>query len=351
MTHSTSFEQALLQPGDPRWEAALARAPHDLFHLPGYLQAASTHEGGTPVALWVSGAEAGMLIPLILRPLTPFGAAFEGLKDATSPYGYPSPLFWGEESQWPTLVEAAWSHLASQGVVALFLRFNPFLPLGERAFEGKATVCEHGLTVYMDLRDPEGTWHGINSANRQAISKQLRQGHTVVFDEWSTYGQMIEAYTQTMRRLQAAPFYFFPASYFEALRESLPHNFHLATTLTPEGEVSGGLVFSEVGGLIQYFLTGSMDSHAASSPAKLFLDGLRRWGIERGCHTLNMGGGVGASQDDGLFQFKSRFSKLTKPFRTLRKVLMPEAYADLARSRGIPDEGPTGYFPVYRRGL
>ncbi|HNC99418.1 MAG TPA: GNAT family N-acetyltransferase, partial [Myxococcota bacterium] len=191
-----------------------------------------------------------------------------------------------------------WLDAGGRAGSTLAVRVNPFLPLGEAAFTGKATVCEHGLTVYMDLTDPEGSWHGINSANRQAITKQLRQGHTVVFDDWSKYGQMIEAYTQTMHRLQAAPFYFFPVSYFEALRESLPHNFHLATTLTPGGEVSGGLVFSEVGGLIQYFLTGSMDAHAATSPAKLFLDGLRRWGIERGCHTLNMGGGVGASQDD-----------------------------------------------------
>lgn len=349
MTDSTPFEQALLQPGDPRWEAALTRAPHDLFHLPGYLAATSAHEGGTPVALWVSQGQAGMLIPLILRPLAPFGAAFEGLQDATSPYGYPSPLFWGEEAHWPALVRAGWEHLASQGIVSLFLRLNPFLPQGEGAFEGQAVQCEHGLTVYMDLTDPEGSWQGINSANRQAISKQLRQGHTVVFDDWSKYDQMIEAYTQTMHRLQAAPFYFFPKSYFHALRESLPHQFHLATTLTPEGEVSGGLVFSEVGGLIQYFLTGSMDAHAATSPAKLFLDGLRRWGIERGCHTLNMGGGVGASREDGLFQFKSRFSKHMKPFKTLRKVLLPQVYEDLVRGQGLAQEDLTGFFPAYRR--
>ncbi|MBI3132451.1 MAG: GNAT family N-acetyltransferase [Acidobacteria bacterium] len=351
MTEPAPFEQAFLRPGDPRWEAALGRAPHDLFHLPGYLQAACDHEGGSPVALYVATPNAGMLIPLILRPLESFGPEFKGFLDATSPYGYPSPLFWGEPALGPALVDAAWDFLATQQVVSIFLRLNPFLPHRESAFEGKATVCGHGLTVYMDLTNPEESWHNINSANRQAISKLHRLGHTVSFDDWSKYDDMIEAYTQTMHRLKASPFYFFPKSYFEALREALPGTFHLATTLSPEGHVTGGLVFSEVGGLIQYFLTGSMDKYASISPAKLFLDGLRRWGIERGHHTLNMGGGVGASQDDGLFQFKSRFSKHTRAFRTLRRVLLPDTYEALARSSGVPTEDPSGFFPVYRRSV
>ncbi len=350
MTFPNTAQPTFLTPESGEWMEALQKVPHDLFHLPGYLQVSAAHEGGSPVAVHLEADGCGMLMPILLRPLEEFGPAFADCFDASSPYGYPSPLFWGEghEALIPGMLEACWTFLREQRVVALFLRMNPFLESGIEALASQSDLRAHGPTVYLDLTDPEASWMGINAANRGFITRTYKHGHHVTLDDWTTYDAVIEAYYETMTRLEATPFYFFPKSYFHGLREATAPHLHLATALSPTGEVTGGVLFSEVGGLIQYFLTGSFDAFREVSPAKILIDTLRTWGIQHGHHTVNLGGGVGANQD-GLFTFKSRFSKHFKTFKTLRKILLPEVYASLTASRGILPDPDEAFFPAYRK--
>lgn len=341
--------RGFLKPEDPRWAEALSKTAHDFFHLPGYVSACGPHEGGEPLLFLLDLGDSGMLIPLIRRSLKEFGVAFSEFSDASSPYGYPGPLYWGDgwQNRLPEMHGAFEVFLRSEKVVSLFLRLNPFVGPSDEVLSQLGGVNTHGPTVFIDLRDPAGSWTGINSANRSFISRMLRKGYEVRIDQWDTTDQIIEAYYETMHRLNASPFYFFPNSFFYELRQDVPENFHLATAYTPEGEVMGGCFFSEVNGLIQYFLMGALEAHLENSPSKLLINALRLWGLEHGHHTLNLGGGLGARRD-GLFEFKVRLSKQVATYSTFRKILLPDAYDALARSRGI-DVADTDYFPIYRK--
>jgi hypothetical protein len=337
-----------LKPEDARWSEALAHVAHDFFHLPGYLETAAPHEQGEPLLFLQYLGDCGMLMPVIRRSLEGFGEGYAAYSDLTSPYGYPCPLYWGDhwESHLPEMHERFYAFLREEKIVSIFLRMNPFLGAGNDLLATTGEVNTHGPLVYIDLRDAAKSWAGFNRGNRNSINRMLHHGCTVKIDDWETCPRVIEAYYETMKRLTANPFYFFPPSYFQKLREAAPAHFHLATAFSPEGVVMGGCFFTEVGGLIQYFLMGALEAHVESSPSKLVINAIRLWGLEQGHHTLNLGGGVGA-QKDGLFDFKVRLSKTCATFSTFRKVLLPDLYEALARP--LPEEArASGFFPVYR---
>ena len=346
MNNSSAVLVEFLGPSDPRWTEALQKTPHDFFHLPGYLSACGVHEGGEPLLLMLDAGSYGMLIPVIKRSLSQFGEVFSGYFDASSPYGYPGPVCWGDnwEDLVPVMDDILEIFLREQKMVSLFLRLNPFLGISAEHPTLRGELKMHGPTVFLDLRDADESWKAINSRLRSFITQMLREGCEVRIDQWETLEQVIEAYHETMGRLNASPFYFFPKAFFQSLKDDTAPHFHLGTSYAPSGEVTGGVFFSEVNGLIQYFLTGTFMAYSDLSPSKLIINALRLWGLEKGHHTLHLGGGLGA-QTENLFQFKSRFSKSLATFSTFRKIILPEEYQALSISRGDNDD----FFPIYRK--
>jgi len=338
-----------LRPGDPRWSEALGKVRHDIFHMPGYLEACAATGVGEPMGFLIDAGSHGMLAPLIKRKLGLFGARYQEFHDAVSPYGYSGPVCWGDPD--PPLLADMFQlflgKLRENRIVSLFLRLHPFLGPAPEQLAGLDPIGElkpEGPVVYMDLLDPEGSWHGINAANRRAIRRSLQAGCKVTFDEWETMDPVLAAYEETMRRHHAEDQYFFPWRFFRLLKQGTTPHFHLATCFNGEGEVTGGVFFSEVDGLVHYFITGTFAQFAPLSPSKVLINALRLWGLERGCHTLNLGGGLGA-REDNLFTFKVRLAKSTALFNTFRRILLPDVYREL--SAGLEDDGQ--FFPFYRR--
>jgi hypothetical protein len=351
MCLSSRFFTGLLSADDPRWNEVLEKARHDIFHLPGYLKACTVTKLGEPLAFLIDTGSCGMLVPLIRRELDSFGAAYRGFSDVSSPYGYPGPITWGEPG--PESLRGMFNFLEAglrqTGVVSMFLRLHPFLGAsGEMltTLDAMGDLRPQGPVVYIDLLDPAGGWDGINPGNRRAINSILKKGCSFSFDRWETLDLVLEAYEETMQRHGADDQYHFPREFFLLLRQGTSPHLHLATSYDCRGSVTGGVFFSEVDGLIQYFLSGAFDAFASLSPSKLLINAIRLWGLERGCHTLNLGGGLGARQDS-LFTFKIRLSKCTTTSHTFRKVLLPGLYREL--TAGMEDDGD--YFPSYRRPL
>jgi len=349
MRQSSTLNTELLTPDDPRWLQELGKAKHDIFHMPGYLRAWTAAKGGEPLLYSFDAGAYGMLVPMIRRSLGSFGARYKGFHDAVSPYGYSGPIYWGDcrPERLEEMNRQFAIHLREANFVSVFLRLHPFLGASDdmlAALGSFGDLRHQGPVVYMDLRDPEGSWIGINPGNRRAIKRALRVGCAVTFDRWETLDQVVTAYEETMLRHEAADDYFLPPEFFLQLRRSTHPHFHLATSYDGQGSVTGGVFFSEIGGLIQYFLTGTFSAFAALSPGKLLVNALRLWGLERHCHTLNLGGGLGA-REDSLFTFKIRLSKSTAAFHTLSKIILPDIYREL--DGGV--EHDASFFPGYRR--
>ena len=346
---------------DRLWEACLAQMPHDFHHKPGYVRLCADQEGGEPVAFVAEEGESRLFVPLVVRPIVSDHLSAGGLCDAISPYGYPAPLLKCVENgrtRADFLEEALRRLLAGlrqQGLVSLFLRLHPLLPLPPEPFRRLGTLVHHGETVFVDLTLPEEElWRQTRKEHRRKINRAKRNGCVAEIDHhWNSFDEFFDIYTETMSRVGATDYYFFDKRYFYQLKDALDGALHLGIARV-NGSIACAGLFTEVGGIVQFHLSGSRPEYCRDEPVKLMVDFVRGWAKERGNRAFHLGGGVGG-QRDSLFQFKSGFSKLRADFLTWRAVVDADAYQALAdqwRDRaGVEAEQASGFFPAYRRPL
>src|SRR5690349_20019997 len=108
-----------------------------------------------------------------------------------------------------------------------------------------------------------------------------------------------------MRRLDADGYYYFTPDFFIDLKSSLGDALHLCVVEIDHQIVAAG-IFTEVCGIVEYYLSGTAAEFVAGHPLKTMLNFVRDWPQERGNQVLHLGGGLGAQQDS-LYHFKSGF--------------------------------------------
>src|SRR5919199_2565993 len=173
----------IVEAGDPAWDDALARVPHDVYHLAGYARVEAEAQQARPVAFLHTGERHTFLLPLLLRSV-PGSTGLEAL----SPYGYPGPVSdapLDDETSWREAVQSLQDCLSATGVVTCFVRLHPLLPGRLDALARAGTVVQHGPPVSIDLPPPAAVlWAGPRSNHRRNIEQGRRSGLQVVVDDW-----------------------------------------------------------------------------------------------------------------------------------------------------------------------
>ncbi len=350
-----------IRPECDLWKECLAHTPHDFYHLPGYVRLCASQERAEPVAFVAQEGQNRLFVPLIVRPINGLLATSGGLYDASSPYGYPSPLLKATENGESVqgfltrAVELLLSGCRRRGIVSVFLRLHPLLALPLEPFRWHGILVHHGETVFVDLTQTEEEfWHQTRRQYRNKINFARRNGHVAEMDPtWSSFDEFFEIYTQTMHRVRASEGYFFPREYFHKLRDVLSGALHLCVVRI-DGRVACAGLFSEICGIVQAHLSGARPDYGEQHPTKLMMDFARRWAKRQGNRMFHLGGGVGARRDL-LFQFKSGFSKLRSDFHTWRAVVDVGAYQALVRRweqhTATEAEDLGGFFPAYRKSV
>jgi hypothetical protein len=339
-----------------RWDALILRCRHDFHQLPEYVALEARRLGGEGMALVVreagepedQGREA--LLPLVLRPVpTSAGDA----RDATSPYGYPCPVFSDPDPRFmAACVTAFVAGLRASNVVAAFVRLHPLLDAPEPAMAEAGTIVEHGPTVWIDLTADEATqWAGYRATHRNLIRRATREGLRVSFDDaFARLDEFFGVYAQTMERLDA-DWAEFGREYLEQLADLLRARGLGFLALVEHGdEVIAGGVFTSCSGIVQYHLSGTANAWQQASPSRLMLDEVRRRQVARGDRQMHLGGGVGA-REDALFRFKRGFSHERGRFLSWRVIADSDAHARLVEAwvaRGGSRELAGPFFPLYR---
>ncbi|MCW2503243.1 MAG: hypothetical protein JWO79_1527 [Actinomycetia bacterium] len=332
-------EGALCLTTSSRWAAALERVPHDLYHRPEYVAFDAEYARGTAAAYCYESGGHVLLIPLVLRPIPGTGSL-----DASSPYGYPAPVSDTDDPRfWAEAVSGLVPALREAGAVSCFVRLHPLLPAVREALATVGPVEYHGDTVSIDLRlGDEDAWHHVRANHRRQINRARREGRRIVIGDWSYLTAFTTIYLETMRRVCATEYYFFPPSYFTRLREAAGDRIHLAVALDGDEPIAGAVIFED-SGIVQYHLGGTRSDRLGEQPSKLLIHEVGRWARERGNTAFHLGSGVGG-RDNPLFHFKAGFSPLRHPFHTWRVIADPDRYRQLTAATG--DDG--GYFPAYR---
>ncbi len=316
----------LIEPEDPLWNKRLKEVQSDFYQYPGYVKLAGQIEKASGFAAYIEEGADWILVPILKRSIE------DGWFDAVSPYGYSGIL--GN----PSLLPVALENLERLGCVSLFLRFHPLYnpDLGQNI----------GKTVVIDLsKSVDELAYETRKDHRQGIARLEKEGFEAEIDKnWSFFDDFFEIYSETMKRLEASKGYFFSRDYFLGLRNGLSGNLHLCV-VKKCGSVTAAGLFSEVGGLVQFHLSGTHSAYLKNAPSKLMLHFMRFWAKERGNRWFHLGGGVGG-REDSLFKFKSGFSSVFCDFQVGRYILNPKKYDQLVSRRGVIQS--TDFFPVYR---
>jgi hypothetical protein len=265
-------------------------------------------------------------------------------RDAISPYGYPGLVpnsgvrtfgHIGSKSANAPEAEAldpAAIDFSATGLVSVFLRHA----LGESPLAG---ATERNVVQISDpALDPKS-----RPSDRRQVRRNLEAGYelTLVPAAETTAAQraaFLDLYEQTMRRTDAAPHYFFGASYFDRILEA--ERTWLALALAPGGETAAASIATVSDGYLHYYLSGSADSHLRDSPMKNVVARLVDHSTELGL-PLNLGGGI--SRGDALEEFKRGFANREQPWQTSEIVCDRERYEQLSAGRDS-----AGFFPAYR---
>lgn len=343
-----------IEPDDPRWSAMLSETLHDFYHRPEYVSFAARHSGGRGQAFFAECDDAALLVPLLIRSLPTELNASSSWQDATSPYGYSSPLLVCGDSEksagilWRRFIDAC----RNASIVSVFLRSNPLLPLPGGIDATEATVVQEGETVVIDLTESaDNLWRQTRENHRRSICRLEKEGFHTNIDNWTELDAFIHLYRTTMLRVGAKEEYLFSSDYFHDLKAIGHNDVHLCSVLNSKEEIVAAGLFFNCQGAIQFHLSGTAVEYVDRSPTKLMFDVMRRWAKSQGCSALHLGGGVGC-QNDSLFAFKAGFSKHRAQFHTIRMICDPKRYGCLlgkiATNNEVRDIGK-GYFPAYRQ--
>lgn len=342
----------LLHVDSPRWQEAINQLPHDAFHLPAFTKASERVDGGDALAFIFDEEPGGaFLAPMILRTLGNCLLGNRLRSDVVSPYGYSGPLCRSDHPGFlARAVSAFVSRMRSAGVVSGFFRLHPLLPLDRAILANHGDVMLVGDTVWIDLTCTEAElWRQTRENHRRDIRRAEQEGFTARVDpDGDALPEFSRAYRETMSRVGAHPYYLFDDGYFCELRARMAGTLTLLV-VERAGEVAAAALFTECGGIAQYYLGGTVSEWLSHSPMKLMFHFARTWFRERGNRLLHLGGGVGALHDP-LFHFKSGFGDGRAQYHTWRVIFDREAYSGLvaAWEQRHQCKVPAGFFPAYR---
>jgi len=339
---------ALILPSDARWNESLRRLDHDFYHLPEYAVLCSQDGDAKPLAFVAKADDQEIFIPFLLREIPKTLTGGVRFYDLTSCYGYPSPLF--SRALDLNFLKQSFEILHGMAndlkIVSGFLRLHPLLMPPLDWIRGLGVLVYHGETVWIDLETNQDIVRTFRKGHRETLRKLSAEKYSVELNNWNQYDQFISIYTDTMKRLNASPSYFFPQNYFGRLRDALGKKLFLCTVISQSGEFASGSLFTKVGGFCQYHLAGTAETHLRMAPGKLIIAHIAHEFQRLGARWLHLGGGVGG-KEDSLFKFKAGFSDKRAPFYTLRIVFDAEKMRNFTQNTAGTATN-NEFFPPYR---
>ena len=308
----------------------------DAYLLREYVEGASLLEPGRATFLHLADAGGDVVFACLVREIPDGG----GL-DVVTPYGYGGPVAVGERTRAERFYELYDRWCVERRIVTTFVRFHPLFT-NHRLAPPRFRVETLAPTIgwRLDAGDLLGRVH---QKHRNVVRKALSAGVKVTAQAGPPgLADFVELYEETMRRQQAAPFYFFPAEYWQRLAALGRRLVRFDAVL--EGELVASALCLATRPWLHYHLGATSERARTTGASNLVLYEAARWAQGRGFTRFHLGGGVGGRRDS-LYEFKRRFD----PAGTC-EVAVGKAVHDPARYAALAGEvGVDGFFPAYRR--
>lgn len=318
---------------------------YDFYHTYDYHKL-SVSENETPIMLKYVENDIKIGLPLIIRniPHTKY-------KDATSVYGYVGPISKGVTGSFNNskFLKSIINYFKNNDVISVFSRLNPYIQFQHTILNNFGEISPQGKVVNIDLSlDVDIQRQNYRSRLKTHINKARRLCTVKASSTQADLQKFMELYNISMDRVNAKKHYYFNKSYFENLLNS--NNFEttiLSAIDNESGKVIGASMFISTNSIIQYHLSGCKNEFLHLMPTKLLIDEMRLIANKKGCYRFfNLGGGLGGSDDDSLFHFKSSFSKDFKQFDLWKFIVNKDIYDELVEM--FKSSSNLDYFPNYR---
>jgi serine/alanine adding enzyme len=318
-----------------RWDEALRIAGiTDVYYSRGLVRASAVLVDAEPVLLRLRGEAGDVFLACLVR---------SDPTDVVTPYGYGGPAGAGEDPPLAAFPAAYEAWCEQRGAISSFLVFHPLLANADSAASAGFRRTALAGTVAWALQRPD-LLAAMHKHHRRLVRRAEAAGHVVDIDPApADLTEFAGVYEQTMRRAGAAPFYFFPRQYWEALAADV--NLVRVDVRTSGGELLASLLGMGEPPWLHYHLGGATDAARGTGASHLALYSLACWGREHGFDTLHLGGGVGG-RADSLLEFKLRFAPEGRVAVSIGKAVhdLP-AYLRLSGAAAVDWDG---FFPAYR---
>ncbi len=291
----------------------------DPYFAPAYLRAAALIGDGEPAAF----VHRGVVYPFLCRTLP------GGRLDLTTAYGIGGPYGHGA---WRAAFRR---ECERRGVVSEFIRFHPLLE-NHRGLSDVLVRRMHDVFTVDLQQDDEGLLAQMRTGARWAVRRAQRLG--VVAERSDDLGAFHSLYLQTMRRVEAEPFYYFPIAYLEVLSEISDQLLVMSS-----GTAAGVYLMGD--GVLYYHLGGaSLEGRQTHAMNLVHFEAMRA-GRRLGLRLLHLGGGL--RQGDSLHRFKESVGAGRAVYYQGTAIHDEDAYRELCEIAGAAPDGD-GYFPAYR---
>ena len=205
-------QRALVEVDPEAWDDLLGELDRaDAYLLREYVVGAGLLDPGQATFLHLEGLGGHVVFACLVREIPGGGL------DVITPYGYGGPVAAGEQPPVERFYELYEGWCSDRGVVTTFVRFHPLFA-NQRQAPPRMRVELLAPTIGWRLDEGRDLLAGMHSKHRNVVRKADASGVTVSAVEGpADLSAFIELYEETMRRRDAAPFYFFPPTYWEQL--------------------------------------------------------------------------------------------------------------------------------------
>jgi hypothetical protein len=309
----------------------------DVYYLRGYVESVATTQSGRGAYLLLAEGGGVVAFPCVVR-----ASDDPAVRDVTT-VGYGGPLVLGTDPPVERFAALYERWCAEHEIVSTFVRFHPL-------FENhrQAAAVFHRQQIEGSVAWPlDGDlFAGLHPHHRRLV----RRAHAGAVDVRLTVGPerldgFVALYEQTMRRLDASRFYFFPEAHWRQLARELGERLVLLEAVL-DGAVLGAVLCFATPPWFHYHLGATSDEGRRLGVSHLLLYTAACHAQTNGFTHFHLGSGVGET-GGSLLEFKRRFTSAPLVEQWLGKAVHDVGrYLELAGLQALRYDG---FFPAYRR--
>lgn len=335
------FNFSVIDSNNPKWGILLKKSNiYDFYHTSFYH---NIDNNFTSLLFIAECSNDFIALPLVLRPIEQ-----TVWFDLTSVYGYCGPFssrvkFDFDQNFIDYFQINLKDYCIKNNIVSLFSRLHPLM-IQKPLFTKMGEVSPINKTVLIDLRLSMDDQKRQYRKSLKSELNQLRRKGFYIQEAHSDEDieAFIEIYYKTMDRVRASRNYYFSKDYFLFFLRN--NNFLTKLLLAKlDGKIVAGGIFTITNKVMQYHLAGTTEEFIKDAPMKLIIEEARLLANNLSLDYFHLGGGVGGSEVDSLFKFKSGFSNIYCQYSVWKFIFNEEVYFNLSKNKV-----KSSFFPLYR---